>query len=322
MVEFSERYMWIDPLEDEAGGILLSDQIEYYVNAVKLIDPFQQTCLRPASYDLTVGEDYFVNDCGKHLQKGEKITISPNGLVYIKTREFFNLPYYIVARYSLRVQQVYRGLLVDNGLHVDPGYRGPITIPVHNLTDDKRELSYGEPFLSVDFSRTTRFKPTILDSIASEDELVKEGVQLVGTEGYELKLFWKSAESFKKPKGVYDLWIAGETHKSSLEKMREDLDSNTKIAKKLTRAWSSFKKVGYIAGLALVITLFSVLLVHIRWSVDKYTDVLEKVEQVEAEVGVLQERDSQSEAIAKEVHELNSRVKALEMQQMKPQSKK
>lgn len=321
MVTFDRRYMWIDPLEGDVGGVLLSDQIEYYVSAVKLIDPFEKKHLRPASYDLTVGEDYFVNDCGKHLRNGEKITIPPNGLAYIKTRESFNLPYYVVARYSLRVQQVYRGLLVDNGLHVDPGYCGPITIPVHNLTDGERELCLGEPFLSVDFSRTTRFKPSVLSSVASEEDLLNQPGGLVGKDGYELKLFWKNTESFKKTKGVYDLWIAGETHKSSLERMREDLDGYAKTSDRLAREWRRFKKVGYVAGLALVISIFAVLLGHMRWSVGRYTDILEKVEQVRSTVGVLQEHDSNVQELSKEVRELNSRVKLLESKSNKPAEK-
>jgi deoxycytidine triphosphate deaminase len=100
-----------------------------------------------------------------------EIEIPPNGLVYIKTKEKFNLPYYLVARYSLRVHQVYRGLLIDNGLHIDPGYCGYIWIPVHNFTMQPRILSQGQEFISVEFNRTTRL-PGDVNTIDNQDELI------------------------------------------------------------------------------------------------------------------------------------------------------
>src|SRR6266581_819967 len=98
---------------------------------------------------------YYVDDKPRDLTE-ESVEIPPNGLVYIRTKERFRIPYYLVARYSLRVHQVYRGLLIDNGLHIDPGYCGLIWIPVHNFTTQPRVLLLGDEFISVEFNRTTR----------------------------------------------------------------------------------------------------------------------------------------------------------------------
>ena len=123
-----EEYLWKDPFEPSvSGAVLLSDHIQFLANEVVLVYPFEEKYLRPAAYDVRVGNSYYVNDVRKDLND-EWIEIPPNGLVYVRTKERFNIPYYLIARYRLRVHQVYRGLLIDNGLHIDPGYCGYIWI--------------------------------------------------------------------------------------------------------------------------------------------------------------------------------------------------
>jgi deoxycytidine triphosphate deaminase len=195
------EYLWSDPFEPSpAGAVLLSDQIHFLADKVGLIEPFDEKYLRPAAYDVRVGSCYYVDDVPKDLTKeSNEIEIPPNGLVYIKTAEKFNLPYYLVARYSLRVHQVYRGLLIDNGLHIDPGYCGRIWIPVHNFTMQPRILSQGDEFISVEFNRTTPLPGTV-NAIESEEELVARGIrnELKGTNGRVVKVFYKNLERYQR----------------------------------------------------------------------------------------------------------------------------
>ncbi|MFZ2071323.1 MAG: deoxynucleoside kinase [Halobacteriota archaeon] len=46
----------IDPLE--TAGVLLSNEIKYYVKEYKLIEPFNIDNLKPAAYKLTIGDEY------------------------------------------------------------------------------------------------------------------------------------------------------------------------------------------------------------------------------------------------------------------------
>jgi deoxycytidine triphosphate deaminase len=166
--------MWQVPTEDEgAQGTLLSDRIRLYIDAVHLIEPetFVEDSLRPASYDLHVGDEYYVDDKRVPLLPNGQLIIPANGLVYIATKERFNIPYYMVARYSLQVTQVYRGLLIENGLQIDPGYHGRIYVAVHNFTDQARSLLLGKRFLSVDFTRTTPL-PDEVNRVTTESDLV------------------------------------------------------------------------------------------------------------------------------------------------------
>lgn len=82
--------LWIDPLSKEIGdqGVLLSDKIKYYVDKVRMIEPFDPNSLRPAGYILHVGDKYCIEDEDYFLSEGQKIKIPPNGLVYIRILKY------------------------------------------------------------------------------------------------------------------------------------------------------------------------------------------------------------------------------------------
>jgi len=48
-----------DPHHTHAGGVLLSDEIIFYADNHNLIQPFYRENLKPAGYELTVGDEYF-----------------------------------------------------------------------------------------------------------------------------------------------------------------------------------------------------------------------------------------------------------------------
>lgn len=53
-----EGYPCLDKDPLHTVGVLLSNEIEYYAINHKLIDPFNLNNLKPAAYELTVGDEY------------------------------------------------------------------------------------------------------------------------------------------------------------------------------------------------------------------------------------------------------------------------
>ncbi|MDR4481335.1 MAG: hypothetical protein R3B37_16505 [Nitrospira sp.] len=155
-----EKDYWVDP-DPNSTGLLLSDRIKFYVEKVSLVDPFDEESLRPASYTLHAGKDYLLNlrDGMKegNLEEDKIVEIPPNGLIYIRFFEEINLPFYMIARFNLRVKQVYRGLLLGTGPQVDPGFRGHLNCPIHNFTDEPKRIRFREPLATIDFEKTTAF---------------------------------------------------------------------------------------------------------------------------------------------------------------------
>jgi deoxycytidine triphosphate deaminase len=269
-----EEYLWKDPFEASlVGAVLLSDQIQFLADEVGLIEPFDEKYVRPAAYDLRIGNSYYIDDVRRDLIE-ESIEIPANGLVYIRTKEKFNIPYYLVARYSLRVHQVYRGLLIDNGLHIDPGYCGYIWIPVHNFTTQTRILPQGQEFISIEFNRTTRLPPYV-EGIKSQDELVSLGLrnELKGSEGRAIKIFYKDLESYRRrhedftPRKFWDKFL-GETHQSGMLGTERRLDIVTGeiqatvggFRDQVERSLASFRRIGVLAALGLIVGLLAILL--------------------------------------------------------------
>jgi deoxycytidine triphosphate deaminase len=158
------------PSEDDPNpgvyGILLSDQITYFARNHNLICPFNPENLKPAGYELTVGDEYFLS--GEFLPLTGRITIPPFEVAVIKTGEILRLPRYMIARWNIRVRHAYSGLLWVGGPQVDPGYVGHLFCPIYNLSDKPVTLNLGDALALMDFQKTTPY-----DKDKPKDELVR-----------------------------------------------------------------------------------------------------------------------------------------------------
>ena len=159
----AEKDFWIDPDPDKAPGVLLSDRISFYCknDKINLIHPFEEDenegLLRPANYDLRVGNKYYLNSEEKEISEKKPLIIEPNQFVHVETYETLNIPFYMIGVYNLRTKQTMRGFLMGTGLQVDSGYKGKIYVVVYNFTDEKRHLDYKEKLISIQFLKTTPF---------------------------------------------------------------------------------------------------------------------------------------------------------------------
>jgi len=89
--------------------------------------------------------------------KNEFIKIDPFQCVIVSTIEKINLPRFLIARWNLRLDLVYKGLLWLGAPQVDPGYCGNIFCPIFNLSNKEVELRLGERLALIDFVKTTNY---------------------------------------------------------------------------------------------------------------------------------------------------------------------
>jgi len=158
-------------------GVLLSDEIRHYVDAFDMIRPFEKDRLKPAGYELTVGDEYVLEGERKELKKDGEIWIPSFSVVVIKTSETINLPRFLIARWNIRVRWAYEGLLWVGGPQVDPGWVGHLFCPLYNLSAKTVVLRYGDPIALMDFVTTTPFN-------ASESQPYKRPPKRVLLEEY------------------------------------------------------------------------------------------------------------------------------------------
>ena len=121
-----------------------------------MIQPFCPRRLRAASYQLTLGDEVHVGGTKELLSHHPNgIVLRPHQVAVVSTRENLRIPRDLVARWSLRVTNIYEGLLWTGGLQVDPGWEGPLFCPLYNLAERPVVLRHEMPFFAMDFVRTT-----------------------------------------------------------------------------------------------------------------------------------------------------------------------
>ncbi len=156
--ELLPRALESDPLGTH--GILLSDEIEFFVDENDLIDPFEPENLKPAGYYIRVGDEFtFKGETTELEDKPGKneIKIPPFEVAIIKTYEWLNLPRFLVARWNITVDNAYKGLLWLGGPQVDPGWSGHLNCPIYNLSNIEVELRLKDRLAVMDFIKTTPF---------------------------------------------------------------------------------------------------------------------------------------------------------------------
>ena len=149
--------------ESWPGAVLLDDEIKYYATRLEypLIKPFDEANLKPARYQLTLGSEAKVGGKTVRIDEKNPLRIDPHQVAIVRTYETLNLPRFLIGRWNLTVEAVYKGLLWVGAGQVDPGWVGYLPCPLYNLSNDPVVLQQGEKLFTIDFVRTTRFDTSV-----------------------------------------------------------------------------------------------------------------------------------------------------------------
>jgi len=134
------------------------------IKKLGLIDPstFREECLEEASYELRLGDHFFLCCPQDHESKYKQfsldrianIEIPPFGSMYIETEEIIDLSLSteIVARFDLRIEYALKGLLLQVGPQVKPGYRGRLFGNLFNTSSLPVRLRWKESIMEIEFT--------------------------------------------------------------------------------------------------------------------------------------------------------------------------
>lgn len=197
-----------DPFPRIPPALLNSADIEDYATRTAMVHPFDAHRLKSASYSVRVGEkvilwegtadgNQYQNIPVKRLAPGEQFSIPKNSVVFVQTEEIFQLPYYMAARFNLQISLVHKGLLLGTGPLVDPGFRGELLVPLHNLTENDYALCRGNEFIWVEFTKLSPNEVWDTSAVSAKNEERRIGAYRPYRErhGPEAKR-WPSAEDF------------------------------------------------------------------------------------------------------------------------------
>ena len=199
------------------NGVLLSEEIKFYIDNYKLVDPPKQANIMAASYELRVGKKFAIGNKVFPLSEGEVLKFPKFEVVVVEILETINLPDFLIGRWNIRTRWAYEGLIWVGGPQVNPGFRGKIMCPLWNLSDKEISIPYGESIAVIDFSTTT---PPTADSnrlplwdhrtrYIFEDYLkdLRSGLVSLVAEGVE-NLQKKTAESLEAQRGRMDTFTS------------------------------------------------------------------------------------------------------------------
>lgn len=174
------------------AGVLTGEEIVRY----KLVIPEENTkkdCLKPTTFDLTLGEGHYVYSGDKsdkeqrwelifigntnrleELNKGsaeiekykrqninrvKTLAIPAYGSALIQLNETIDTcsvaekeKLLIVGRFDLKLGNVHKGLISQQATQVEPYYKGKLFCFIHNLSNKKIELRYGQKIATIEFS--------------------------------------------------------------------------------------------------------------------------------------------------------------------------
>lgn len=160
------KFHTIDPFPEIPPALLNENDIYNYCRITGMVFPFESeervlnTKLKFASYEIDfLGDVHYVDDNDvykpppERIEKGTPFTLRKNSIAFVYLQTEFRLPYYIAIRFNLKIRHVHRGLLLGTGPLVDPGYKGRLLVPLHNLTSKDYTLIGGEGLIWVEFTK-------------------------------------------------------------------------------------------------------------------------------------------------------------------------
>lgn len=152
----------LDPFPNVTPALLDDTDFRAYMRVTCMLFPYSKEAghYKPASYEARAKQLIFWDDNKQRkvvtVVPGEKYKLLANSITFALIDSTIRLPDYIALRFNLRIKHVHRGLLLGTGPLVDPGFRGDLLIPLHNLTSDDYEIDGGEGLIWIEFTKTSR----------------------------------------------------------------------------------------------------------------------------------------------------------------------
>lgn len=171
--------------------ILTDRQIREAVKSGDIvIEPFDESQVQPATYDVRVGIQAATTSTKKIINVKEDgyVTLSPGDFGVVIALEYLKLGPQYVARFGLRSKFARKGLIATTGPQIDPGFSGHLIVGITNLTPRTVTLSFKDDFLSIEFHKLEEPASKTYDGpYQDRSELRPEDIEFITeTEGMAL----------------------------------------------------------------------------------------------------------------------------------------
>lgn len=164
--------------QDETSrvGVIANEELTSELRQGRLVINFDLRRIQPCSYDMRVGtvfrDGQAITDA--HPKGNEQLIIRPGEVISMFTLEEVSLPSDVIATAFPMNSLSSQGLLVLNPGHVDPGFKGPLTVRALNMRKVPLAISRGEPILTLIFERIPKAANPPYLRIKPRDERERE----------------------------------------------------------------------------------------------------------------------------------------------------
>lgn len=122
-----------------------------------LIQPFDPDRVEHSSYELSLGNEYFLTSddppVKKVLEDGEQLSIPPGQFALLLSMEKVSVPLDALGFISIKAGIKFKGLVNVSGFHVDPGFSGQLKFSVYNAGVSTIILDAGKPYFLLWFAK-------------------------------------------------------------------------------------------------------------------------------------------------------------------------
>jgi deoxycytidine triphosphate deaminase len=216
-------------------AVINKNKILTLANSADLLgSDFEIKNIKGSSYDLRIGTIYKKGEIYSENHPNDSISfikIKPSEIVTMLTLEVVNIPPNMVATVFAINRMSSKGLLILNPGHIDPGFKGPISICAINLSKEPFKLSLGDDIFTIVFSE--------LDTHLNPSDLFSSGFNSSDRKGYEKKYDKNSFSNLSN--SFFDLIVGYEKSKKLL------------IKKLVQNFWGLFKKTFTTVAIAISI---------------------------------------------------------------------
>jgi deoxycytidine triphosphate deaminase len=311
------KFRQLDPFPSIEPALLNSADIADYVATTGMVFPFDTDDpkrLKPASYEVAIEGPYVYWDengakQSDQLDAGEPFILKANSIVFVTLKPFFRLPDYIAIRFNLRITHIYRGILLGTGPLVDPGFRGKLSVPLHNLTNNDYRIEGGDGLIWMEFTKLSRDPK----APANQAEPQRLG-RVYPLEPYkadpEHDVHWYLRRAHNGPIRS-SIPLAAEAARKDAAEARDAVKQTKEVAdsqRRLITAASIITVVfGLIGALALVVTSYQLV-----------SDANSRIDALTTQVATLEERGTQPQVatpVPRPVAMLEARLRTLQRQQ-------
>ncbi len=137
-------------------SLLTDSEIRTLISSKTLLHNTAADSIQAASYDLRAGTFYISHQELKGNGQRSSVIVKPGEMITIHTVEEFDLPNDIGAYVFPMNRLSSKGFLVINPGHIDPGFKGPVTVVALNINKNPITISYEQPIFTATFHSLTK----------------------------------------------------------------------------------------------------------------------------------------------------------------------